>query len=272
MTRTMADSIYPQTLPAGYDAYLGYVDGKWPTISGYTDSSGVYHPPLRQLFPGKPIVSLTVSGATLNADGCDIEQFDLTAITGAQWLKAKLDRDGGRPVAYCSVTSMAGVLADLAALGVSRSQVRLLSAHYGAGEHICGPSSCNLIGLPLDATQWTDTAPGTGGQIDASLLSDSFLTPSKEDDMLIIKAASGNGYLLSGGKLHQIHGWDQAALYTAAGVQTAGTVSAAEEAALLADFPPGSPAVTVNVPPVTATVGPLTASVPAQTIAITPAP
>ena len=31
MTIAMPDSIYPQNLPPGYPAYLGYVDGRWPT-------------------------------------------------------------------------------------------------------------------------------------------------------------------------------------------------------------------------------------------------
>lgn len=180
MTLTMYDSIYPQNLPAGADAYLGYVDGKWPTAIGFTDANGVTWPPLAQLFPGKRIISLTVTGATLDADGCDIEPGDLDAASGALWLKNKLTRDHGLPVAYCSISLMPAVIASLAALGVSRDQVRLLSSHYQEGEHICGPDTCayQQAATPAcDATQWTDTGPGAAGSlIDVSLVSDDFFT------------------------------------------------------------------------------------------------
>ena len=39
MTLTMADSITPGNLPGGYDAYLGYVDGDWPTAPVPAQSS-----------------------------------------------------------------------------------------------------------------------------------------------------------------------------------------------------------------------------------------
>lgn len=178
MTLVMYDSIAPGNLPADGDAYLGYVDGKWPTIKGFTDDNGVTWPPLAELFPGKKIISLTVTGATLDADGCDIETGDLGATSGAQWLKNKLVRDPGLPVAYCSISLMPQVIAELAALGVSRDQVRLLSSHYQEGEHICGPDSCayQQAATPAcDATQWTDTGPGVNNSaIDVSLVGDDF--------------------------------------------------------------------------------------------------
>jgi peptidoglycan hydrolase-like protein with peptidoglycan-binding domain len=117
----MADSIHPQNLPAGYDAYLGYVDGQWPTAAA-----------LKAIFPGKP----------------------------------------------------------LSGLGIARSEVRLVSAHYDAGEHICGPSTCKLISVAMDGTQWTDKANGVGGtQIDASVLQDEFLVapptvPAWQEEMV----------------------------------------------------------------------------------------
>jgi hypothetical protein len=190
----MYDSIYTTQLPAGGNAYLGYVDGLYPTVYGYTPPGMPYQPPLAQLFPGVPVVSLTVTGNTLDADGCDIEALDLTPTSGAQWLTNKLATSPAMPpVAYCSVDSMAGVVNDLAALGVPRTAVRLLSSHYGAGEHICGPDSCGLIAYDMDGTQWTDVYDG---DVDASLLNDSFLgappTPSgEEDDMQLGQYQTG---------------------------------------------------------------------------------
>jgi hypothetical protein len=159
----MADSIIPANLPDGYDAYLGYVDGSYVTCAA-----------IMAQFPAAEHVCLTVTGATMAADGCDIESLDLTVQSGASWLAAKV-KSGATPVGYSSVSNMDALIADLAALDVSRSSVRLLSAHYDAGEHICGPSTCGLVSVPMDGTQWTNTAVGVGGtQIDASVLNDNF--------------------------------------------------------------------------------------------------
>lgn len=160
----MADSIYPDNLPGGYDAYLGYVDGSWPTAAV-----------LPAKFPGKHILSLTVKGGSAVADGCDVENGDLSPASGAEWVAQELAAKRGRPVEYASAGTMADVLAKLAARRVARSSVRLLSAHYGAGKHICGPSSCGQTPVTMDGTQWTDTASGAGGAaIDASLLAADF--------------------------------------------------------------------------------------------------
>ena len=164
MTLTMADDIYAPNLPGGYDAYLGYVDGSWPDFRAEVAK-----------FPGARIVSLTVLGGSDIADGCDIEGGDLNPQSGTAYTARRLAAGAWRPIAYASVSAMADVLIELAGRGIPRSSVRLLSAHYGAGKHICGPGTCGLIHIPMDGTQWTDTAPGNGGsQIDASLLADDF--------------------------------------------------------------------------------------------------
>lgn len=166
MTLTMADSITPADLPVGYDSYLGYVDGNWPTA-----------PVLRGRFPGKPVASLTVLGGDHVADGCDIENGDLSPASGAAWIRRRVAAGAWRPIAYASASVMPAVLTELAKLNVVRASVRLLSAHYGAGPHICGPGpgACGLVHIPMDGTQWTDTAPGnSGSRIDASLLQNDF--------------------------------------------------------------------------------------------------
>ena len=68
---------------------------------------------------------------------------------------------------------MDALVTALGGAGISRAEVRLWSAHYGQGKHICGPGTC---GYPAaDGTQWTDTAPGrNGSEIDESLLKDGF--------------------------------------------------------------------------------------------------
>jgi hypothetical protein len=164
----MADSITPENLPAGYDAYLGYVDGEWPTA-----------PAVRARFPGHRVLTLTVLGGEADADGCDRETGDLNPAQAAEWTARRIAAGAERPVVYASASAMAGVLAALAAAGVNRSQVRLLSAHYEAGKHICGPASCGQMPVNADATQWTDRALGAGGSlIDASVLLPGFFGPA----------------------------------------------------------------------------------------------
>jgi len=184
----MPDSIYPANLPAGYPAYLGYVDGDWPTL-----------PELKTRFPGAYHVGLTVTGSTLHADGIDVEPGNPGAVTGVAWAARKLHAEpASRPVIYASVTGTPGygmhdVLRELGAQGILRAEVRLLSAHYwGPKEgphqkHICGPATCNLISEPMDGTQWTDKATGSAHDrlVDMSEVLDSFFTqpaPSPPED------------------------------------------------------------------------------------------
>src|SRR5262249_56233890 len=101
---------------------------------------------------------------------------------GAGWTGGGVGGGGDGAMWYASVsnmTSSGGVLPQLTARGIARSQVRLLSAHYGAGEHICGPGTCGLMSVDADGTQWTDQARGNGGSvIDASVLRDDFFSGS----------------------------------------------------------------------------------------------
>ena len=232
-TLAMPDSIFPDRLPSGYGQYLGYADGEWATA-----------PVLRQLFPHARLIILTVTGATLDADGCDIEKGDLPPASGADWAQRKLAADPhSRPVLYASPEApgykMSQVLAELAARRVARSSVRLLSAHYGwtgpgGPEHICGPATCKLVTVPMDGTQWTGSFAGAGGYlIDMSVLKDSFFgTPvpaqQEETDVKItvvrqgssgqpvrnwqaLLVAHGYGYLLggkTGGSVEQAAGVD----------------------------------------------------------------
>lgn len=169
MTIAMPDSIIPANLPGGYRAYLGYVDGFWPTAGA-----------LRSKFPSAHIVTLTVKGGSAVATGCDIENGDLTPASGAAWLKGRIEAGQMLPVGYASASEMFAVLAELAKAGVARSQVRLVSAHYGTGEHICGPSTCEYsqggqVIPAMDGTQWTDVFPGVNGaSIDMYSLNDGF--------------------------------------------------------------------------------------------------
>jgi hypothetical protein len=164
MTLTMADSIYAANLPPGYGAYAGYVNGNWPDFG--------------QIAVRNPSAYLLPIAVTSSADATclDIETGDAAAADAPAWVRRQFARGIGRPVLYSSVSNMPAVLSVLSGAGISRASVRLWSAHYGAGQHICGPYSCKWPGVPpMDGTQWTDSAPGmNGSKIDASVLTDGF--------------------------------------------------------------------------------------------------
>jgi Putative peptidoglycan binding domain len=167
---SMPDSVRVADLPAGYPAYLGYADGGDATAGE-----------LAGRFPDANRIILTVTGNTIDCDGIDCEPGNVNAAATRVWVQRKLAADPhSRPVIYASVVGkpdygMPWVMAALWHNGIKRSQVRLLSAHYGAGEHICGPDTCKLSAAPMDGTQWTDSYPGVAGSVvDMSLLNAGF--------------------------------------------------------------------------------------------------
>ena len=163
MTLRMLDSIFPANLPSGADAYLGYVGGNWPTFTE-----------LERLFPGAHLLSMAVF-ASLDAEGLDVEPGDASNAQAPAWTARQHARGVVRPVLYTSVSNMDALVVALTAAGIPRASVRLLSAHYGAGEHICGPATCRLTRWACDGTQWRDDAPGNSGSfIDESALADAF--------------------------------------------------------------------------------------------------
>lgn len=153
----MFDSIEVAQIPASAPAVAGYVGGKWPT---YLE--------LQTHFPKAQKLSIAVSAAE-DAQCLDIEAGDATPGEAPAWVRRQFDRGVKRPVLYTSASQMDLVVSVLRAAGISRSQVRLWSAHYTFTPHLCGPHSCGLLhSTTADATQWTDNA--LGRNLDQSLV------------------------------------------------------------------------------------------------------
>lgn len=163
---TMFDSVTASALPSGDFAYAGYVDGRFANI-----------PEIRRRFPGNNVLTIAVFAAD-DADCLDIETGDATPIEAAAWVTRQFARGVRRPCLYSSVSEMNTVVAAIRAAGIPRQSLRLWSAHYGNGRHICGPQSCRLISIGMDGTQWTDQA--AGGTCDESLLLDGFFDPHSD--------------------------------------------------------------------------------------------
>ena len=173
----MADSIFTANLPPGFDAYLGYAGGTWPTFAV-----------LEHLFPDAWLLSMAISAGE-DAEGADCENGDMTVAQVPSWVQRQHARGVPRPVCYASASSMGALSAALQSAGIARPAVRLLCAHYTYTPHICGPATCAFPGVPAcDGTQWTDRAPGLRGSlIDESLLAADFFgtpaPPAPEEDM-----------------------------------------------------------------------------------------
>lgn len=162
MTLVMFDSVDVSQLPSGDYAYAGYVNGRYQTFQSVVRS-----------FPGKPLLSIAVTSGA-DAECLDVEKGDATNADAPAWVKRQIGRGVEKPVVYTSASNVDPLLSVLARAGLGRSSVRLWAAHYGAGEHICGPNSCRACREDVDGTQWNNRA--LGRNLDQSILTDSFFT------------------------------------------------------------------------------------------------
>jgi len=168
---TLYDTIYNGQFPAGAAAYAGYVDGALADQPNFRW--------IVSAFPHAHHLSIALF-ADHDADALDVESGAASPEDIPGWHARQVKRGIARPVIYASAYTMKEqVLPVLARAGITRSSVRLWSAHY-AGEHRCGPASCGQVPEDVDGTQWTSNAMGR--VLDQSLLLDSFFgTPPAPD-------------------------------------------------------------------------------------------
>lgn len=163
MTIAMYDTIQNGQFPAGAAAYAAYVDGGIGNQPNYAW--------IVSTFPQAHHLSITLSGN--NADCADVENGAMSPGEIPGWYARQKARGIARPVIYASAYTMqTSVLGALAAARIARSSVRLWTAHYSGGAHICGPRSCEALSIDADGTQWTSNA--LGRVLDQSLLLDNF--------------------------------------------------------------------------------------------------
>lgn len=206
MTRVMYDSVTVGAIPRRPGAVLLYIDGRYRNWQQ------------RWRFRANKL-SITVLG-NRKAAAADCEPGNIDATGTALWARDKIRADPHeKPVCYGSrdlVISggrrygIPAILQELKVLGVRRDQVRILSAHYGMGPHICGPKTCGAS-FQADGTQWTDQA--LGRNLDESLLADDFFPTKPKRKIIpkpkpIHKKAAGTGLAagLATGILALVHG------------------------------------------------------------------
>lgn len=162
---TMFDSVDVSQLPSGPYSYAGYVNGHWPTYAA-----------VKAKFPNASVLSIAVS-ANADAECLDVERGDAVNADAPGWVKRQQGGGIQLPTLYTSVSNMDALLHVLIQSGISRNSVSLWSAHYGSGEHICGPGTCRLTSTLMDGTQWNNRAMGRN--LDQSTFFGRPVTPDK---------------------------------------------------------------------------------------------
>jgi hypothetical protein len=161
-TVLMFDDVDVALLPAGYDAYAGYVDGLYANISQ-----------IKARFPNAEILTIAVF-ATDVAECLDIEPSDATNAQAPAWFRLALAHGVTKPCLYTSAGNADALVSTMNKAGIARSAYRLWTAHYTNVAHLCGPSTCHECQASADATQFTSTAQGQS--LDESVCAGGFFT------------------------------------------------------------------------------------------------
>ena len=181
----MYDTIYNNQFPAGAQAYAAYVDGSLGNQPNYNY--------IVKTFPKAQHLSIALFSSN-NADALDVEANAATPAEIPAWYTRQRQRGIARPCIYANASTMQGsVLPELNTAKIARSSVRLWTAHYGLGQHICGPSSCRALSVAADGTQWTSSALGL--VLDESELQSNFFTT---DPSVTAEAELQSGQLNTG--------------------------------------------------------------------------
>jgi hypothetical protein len=160
----MYDTVQNDQFPAGAEAYAAYVDG---SVGNQPNFAYIV-----STFPQAYHLSIALFSSN-NADALDVEPGASSPSDVPGWYSRQKSRGVQRPCIYASASTMAGsILPVLSGANIARANVRLWSAHYGVGQHVCGPTSCGAVPVPCDGTQWTNTA--LGRNLDQSLLEPDF--------------------------------------------------------------------------------------------------
>jgi hypothetical protein len=192
----MFDDVNASLIPSDAAAVAYYVDRPWANLTAVQKQC-----PHAKLLP---IITSPADTSQLkqfvgweNGVAWDIENGDWTPTGAAPHIKAA-HTEGIRPIAYGSVSSWpgsGGIIDELHAWGLQRSQVGCWTAHY-IGAHICSPSCWGQLSstawgsFTADGTQFTDTADGRS--LDESELGDGFFAkPAPAPKPPAVKHATG---------------------------------------------------------------------------------
>ena len=187
---TCFDTITNSEYPPGLAAAAAYVDGH---IGDQPNFAYI----VRE-FPKAQHISITLLDG--DALAADVENGAMTPAEVPGWHARQVARGIARPIVYASTYTMQEqILPALVRAGISLSSTRLWTAHYGLGEHICGPASCGALSVNADGTQWTSSAMGL--VLDQSLLVADFFTGTANNPT-VTEAELQSGQLNNGKNAH----------------------------------------------------------------------
>ena len=191
----MYDTILNDQFPPGAAAYAAYVDGNLGNQPNFAF--------IVTAFPHAQHLSVALFPDN-TADALDVEPGGSNPSDFPGWYAAQRKRGLQRPCVYASASTMNyEILPVLSGAGITRSAVRLWTAHYEVGEHICGPDSCGALSINADGTQWTPNAVVNGETLvlDQSLLLENFFTT---DPTVTTEAELQSGQLNLGKNAHTV--------------------------------------------------------------------
>lgn len=151
-------------------------------VAAYGNGHFANHNKAKAEFPHAHILKIDVNGQGIGNTG-DFEAGDMALAHAGAWAKGRIHAGIHRPVIYFSVSNWRTIMQSLQAAGVSRSDIRIWTAHYTGQAHRCS-SACGFgVTGSADATQWASpSAHGTlpdkyaGRNVDVSLTADNFFT------------------------------------------------------------------------------------------------
>ena len=227
MTRSMGDAT-----SANLTALIAA--GPWQLVAGYVTGT----PDVQwtasdwAMFPESVLVTIDQgyqSPAVTTATVRDYEPgawYDASVADTSNW-------DAERPTIYCDQDDLATVLSDgwqgclwLAIIG------------WQVGDALPSAPGCQIVAV--------QNAQNVSAAYDTSIVLDPTWPSEGSSNMLIIGVeGAAPVYLLSGGRIHQITDTTSLNAYLGAGIPSV-TVTQTEASALLTDFVPGNPSVTVG--------------------------
>jgi hypothetical protein len=215
---------------SGLQLVAGYVTGSpaiaW-TAADWARFPGIPQATVDQGYTGSPVATAVVRDVEAGAWAAG------SAVGTVPWTPA-------RPTIYCSENSLPAVLA-----AGWHGCLWLAIPGWEPGDALPSAPGCTVVAV--------QNQPDVASAYDLSVVLDPTwpleAVITNQESSMIIHSSDGAFYLLSGGRLHHITDPTSLACYQAAGLPSAGPVTAGEEAALLNDFPAGE--LTVTIPPVT---------------------
>lgn len=135
--RRMADSVNAAGLPAGFDLYAGYVNGRYANMAQ-----------IEARFPGAKVIGISVTASANNGTVLDVEQFDATPTQAPGWVEMRR-KAGIVPWVYCSESVWPAVIQAFTA-SQTPPPLYWIAAYPGPGP-VLYPGSI--------AHQWADQGP-----------------------------------------------------------------------------------------------------------------